>query len=67
MMILNAQEPSPNYTPSSAAQVFVTQAQLQRLGLIATPSTTPKTAAPSTLSDRIAALEAQVAALQGAK
>jgi hypothetical protein len=30
MIIINAQEPNPNYTPSSAAQVFVTNAALQR-------------------------------------
>jgi hypothetical protein len=28
MVIMNAQTPDPNYTPSSAAQVFVTNAQL---------------------------------------
>ena len=28
MIIINAQNPSPNYTPSSAAQIFVTNAQL---------------------------------------
>jgi hypothetical protein len=28
MIIMNAQSPSPNYTPSSAAQIFVTNAGL---------------------------------------
>jgi hypothetical protein len=30
MLIMNAQNPSSNFTPSSAAQVFVTNAQLSR-------------------------------------
>ena len=30
MVIMNAQAPSSNYAPSSAAQVFVTHAQLER-------------------------------------
>lgn len=37
MIIINAQNPSPNYTPSSAAQIFITNAQLERLGVIPTP------------------------------
>lgn len=31
MIILNSQSPSPNYTPSSAAQIFVTKGQLDAL------------------------------------
>lgn len=31
MIILNSQAPSPNYTPSSAAQIFVTKGQLDAL------------------------------------
>ena len=34
MMILNAQNPNPNFAPSSAAQVFVTHDQLQSLGVV---------------------------------
>jgi hypothetical protein len=34
MIIINAQNPNPNYTPSSAAQVFVTHDQLSALGLV---------------------------------
>lgn len=30
MIIMNAQEPNSNYTPSSAAQVFVTNARLDQ-------------------------------------
>ena len=31
MIIINAQDPNPNYTPSSAAQIFVTKKQLDAL------------------------------------
>lgn len=31
MIIINAQEPNPNYTPSSAAQIFVTKGDLNKL------------------------------------
>ena len=34
MVIMNAQNPSSNFTPSSAAQVFVTQEQLKAGGLV---------------------------------
>ena len=34
MLILNAQNPNPNFAPSSAAQVFVTHDQLRKLNLI---------------------------------
>jgi hypothetical protein len=34
MLILNAQNPNPNFAPSSAAQVFVTHDQLSKLNLI---------------------------------
>jgi hypothetical protein len=34
MLILNAQNPNPNFAPSSAAQVFVTHDQLKKLNLI---------------------------------
>ena len=34
MVILNAQAPSANYAPSSAAQVFVTQDQLKATGVV---------------------------------
>jgi hypothetical protein len=34
MLILNAQNPNPNYTPSTASQIFVTRANLQSMGLI---------------------------------
>lgn len=34
MLILNAQNPNPNFAPSSAAQVFVTHAQLKKLNLV---------------------------------
>jgi hypothetical protein len=34
MIIINAQNPNPNYTPSSAAQVFVTHDQLNAMGLV---------------------------------
>jgi hypothetical protein len=34
MLILNAQNPNPNYTPSTAAQIFVTRANLQAVGLL---------------------------------
>jgi hypothetical protein len=38
MVIINAQNPDPNYTPSSAAQVFITNARLQKLGVISSPN-----------------------------
>jgi len=28
LILMNAQDPNPNYTPSSASQIFVTQGQL---------------------------------------
>lgn len=31
MIIINAQDPNPNYTPSSAAQIFVTKGQIEQL------------------------------------
>ena len=34
MITINAQVPSANYTPSSAAQIFVTKAELSQLGLL---------------------------------
>ena len=34
MLILNAQNPNPNFTPSTAAQIFVTRANLQTMGLV---------------------------------
>lgn len=34
MVIMNAQQPSPNYTPSSAAQVFVTKDELKASGVV---------------------------------
>lgn len=37
MVIMNAQNPSPNYTPSSAAQIFVTQDQLKAGGFVGSP------------------------------
>lgn len=53
MIIINAQTPNPNYTPSSAAQVFVTNARLQQLGVT-----------PKTVQEQLAALQQQVEALQ---
>jgi hypothetical protein len=56
MIIINAQNPNPNYTPSSAAQIFVTNAKLQQLGV------TPKTVQDqiAMLRDQLDALEAQM-------
>lgn len=34
MVIMNAQNPNPNFTPSSASQVFVTQDQLKASGVV---------------------------------
>jgi hypothetical protein len=34
MITMNAQAPSPNYTPSAAAQVFVTKADLKASGVV---------------------------------
>jgi hypothetical protein len=34
MITMNAQDPNPNFTPSSASQVFVTNAQLKATGLV---------------------------------
>jgi hypothetical protein len=34
MIIINAQSPNPNYTPSSAAQIFVTRDDLQGGGVV---------------------------------
>lgn len=53
MIIINAQNPNPNYTPSSAAQVFVTNARLSQLGVT-----------PKTVQEQLAALQQQVDALQ---
>jgi hypothetical protein len=69
MMILNAQSPSPNFSASSAAQIFVTRAQLVQLGLItptgATKGALATASAPTTLVDRVANLEARLARLEG--
>jgi hypothetical protein len=46
MIILNSKKPNPNYTPSSAAQTFITTADL-----------TPLTTKLADLEKRIAALE----------
>lgn len=43
MVIINAQAPSANYAPSSAAQVFVTHAQLDK-AIASSPSATTKAA-----------------------
>lgn len=34
MVIMNAQKPNPNFTPSSASQVFVTQDELKATGVV---------------------------------
>lgn len=34
MVIMNAQNPNPNFTPSSASQIFVTQDQLKATGVV---------------------------------
>jgi hypothetical protein len=47
MVIINAQEPSVNYTPSSAAQVFVTNARLSELGVVDSTKKAGTAAAPA--------------------
>ena len=43
MIIMNAQNPNPNFTPSSASQIFVTQDQLKAGGFVgATGPTGPQ-------------------------
>lgn len=37
MLILNAQNPNPNFSPSAASQVFVTYDQLQKMGVQGQP------------------------------
>lgn len=34
MVIMNAQQPNPNFSPSSASQIFVTQEQLKATGVV---------------------------------
>jgi hypothetical protein len=47
MIILNAQMPDPNYSASSSAQVFVTNADLARYGVGTTKGMTGTNAAPA--------------------
>jgi hypothetical protein len=55
MIILNAQVPNPNYAPSSAAQIFVTNERLKILGV--------KGALPS-IEDSLVALQQQIDELE---
>jgi hypothetical protein len=69
MMILNAQSPNAHYTPSSAAQIFVTHAQLEQLGLVGSSGApTGKIATgqtrPQTIMDRLSAIETRLASLE---
>ena len=40
MVIMNAQNPNPTFTPSSAAQVFVTKEELKATGVVGAPGQT---------------------------
>jgi hypothetical protein len=61
MMIINAQSPSPNFTPSSAAQVFVTNERLQQLGV---KGAVPSGASVAKLESEVASLRQRVARLE---
>lgn len=67
MLIMNAQKPSPNFAPSSAAQVFVTKDELAKV-LTGQASLNVSTAAVThdltDIHNRLAALERKVEASQ---
>lgn len=62
MIIINAQSPNPNYTPSSAAQIFVTNSRLSQLGVKGAGVQSPFTVQEqiAMLRQELDALEAQV-------
>ena len=67
MVIMNAQEPSPNFTPSSAAQVFVTSAQLAKANTAASTTASTVTSQGSsiqTMQGQITTLQSQIATMQ---
>ena len=67
MVIMNAQEPSPNFTPSSAAQVFVTSAQLAKANTAASTTASTVTSQGSsiqTMQSQITTLQSQIATMQ---
>lgn len=37
LVLMNAQNPNPNFAPSSASQIFVTRDELKTTGLVGTP------------------------------